>query len=219
MATQVTPVSQQIAWLLQDNTNKYLNDTGDLSAPEAYNHAASPWTSDYSGNDQQRVVFDLTTEANTFLLKFWGRPASTPPDPYPSSTIYAGLGAVWGISKLVNQLVSPTTTEYLGEYLGKFELVVGRDQVASGTLLPDTEDPEGAATWISEINILEDRSIFPAFRVIGQQGDAAPVLAFDSMGYSQIIVEMRSTLPAGFSRAGYDTASAPTDLGCLRRVL
>lgn len=211
MATAVTPVSQQIAWSVMDDTELFLDDTGDLSDPKSYNHTdtASNWQSRFSPNSDQRVRIDLATEANSLLLKFYGHPFSALSVATPGF-VYVGEGAVWGVSELVKQ----TTTEYVGDYLGRFELIVGNDTVTSSNIL--STDPDTA--WVREIAVTEDRSIFPAMRIVGQQGDAAPVLVFDSMGYSQVIIELRCKLPAGFQSPGL-TPGAAGGLGFLWRVL
>lgn len=38
MATAVTPVSQQVAWTVQDPANDYFDQSGALSDPETYAH-------------------------------------------------------------------------------------------------------------------------------------------------------------------------------------
>lgn len=122
-----------------------------------------------------------TTESNNVLLKFYGNPASSAIVTLPS-TVRTGLVGIWGVSELNGG------DEYIGDYLGKVMIEVGSKGVDSSTVLPAAGD---VAYWIRHIGVQDDRALFPGMRVVGEQDEAAPVLVVDTMGYSQLIIEMR----------------------------
>lgn len=95
-----------------------------------------------------------------------------------------GLVGVWGVSALNG------ATEYVGDYLGKAMIEVGSKEVASSAVLPDSGDTY-PAFWVRHIGVQDDRALFPGMRVVGEEGEASPVLVIDTMGYSRLIIEMR----------------------------
>jgi len=212
MADEVIPVSQQSQWRVsQSGSDKYFDQSGDVSAPGTYTHTtdSDPWPSALTGSNQ-RIRIDLQAmQANNLALKFFGAPASVYPQ---SGDQVEGLAAFWGVSQMTDGAQTPTI-EYAGEYLGKVRLAVGKTAgVTSQTsILPATPAP----FFVREIAVLEDHSIFPAFRIVGQEDEAAPILVFDTIGYRHVIVEMRRQAPG---QTGITTVAA-TDLGFLYRVI
>lgn len=214
MATKVTPVSQQVAWTIQNPANAFFTDSSALSGPDAYSHTddiGNDWPTTLTGTGQ-RVQIDLSggsSEANNLLLKFYGNPASAALDT-PPTTVETGVVAIWGISELNG------ATEYMGDYLGQLAIDVGSKLIDVSAVLPDDNDDD-PGYWVRRIEVQNDRSLFPAMRVVGQEGEAAPVLVVDTMGYARIIVEMRLTAAGG---GGSTWSPVAADyLGFLYRLL
>lgn len=206
MTDPVYPVTQQTAWTLAaQGTTVYFTSTSDLSDPSTYTYAkaSSPWQTDFSGNDQ---YFALTPaiESNNLALKFIGNPAS--PALSTVGSRVRGLVGVWGIS----ELLAGGDPEFLGEFLGSAVLEVGLVQSTGTAILPDGGASGPMAKFVRSITPKVDRSLFPGFRVVGQEEEAAPVLLVDSMGYHQFIIEMRCRPEVG---------TAASNLGFMYRFL
>lgn len=221
MADEVIPVSQQSQWRVgKEVTTKYFTGTDALSDPGAYVQTddLANWATDLLATSGQRVLVDLTSlEANNLALKFFGAPASTWPGTGQSLKQYEGQVALWGVSEMTDDASPTPNIEYAAEYLGKLVVVVGKTAgvvPVSNPILPDTPAPY----FVRQILVQEDHSIFPAFRIVGEEGEAAPILVVDTIGYSRVIVEMRrqtgpdAGLPAG-------VVEAATALGFLYRVI
>ena len=218
---EVIPVSQQSQWRVgKETTTKYFTDDDPLSDPGGYVQTddIGNWATDLIVTNGQRVLVDLTSlEANNLALKFFGAPTSTWPGTGQSLKQYEGLAAFWGVSEMTDDATPTPNIEYAAEYLGKIVVVIGKTAgvvPVSDPILPATPAPYFAR----QILVQEDHSIFPAFRVVGEEGEASPILVFDTIGYSRVIVEMRlqtgpdAGLPSG-------VVSAATDLGFLYRVI
>jgi hypothetical protein len=201
-------------------TPDYIDQQGSPSAPSFYNHTNnfSLWAPSFSGTGQ-RARIDLTptdAEANSLLLKFYGNPGS-PSLQTTSGVVRVGQAAVWGVSLLEGD---QQADEYMGDYLGLLQLTIGNDTLGDGDsgILPDG-NPYPAAAWVREVLILEDRSLFPAMRIVGQEDEAAAMLVFDSIGYSYVIVELRCEVPAGYIPPPGMTSARPSGLALTWRVL
>lgn len=136
------------------------------------------------------------------LLKFYGNPATT------STVARTGLVGLWGVSELNG------ATEYVGDYLGKAKIVLGEKEIDSSAVLPDSGDTN-PGFWAREVGVQDDRSLFPGMRVVGQEGEAAPVLVVDTMGYTYVIVEMRRAVVT----TSLQTTNSADFLGFLYRYL
>ncbi len=202
-------------WRLNNPQPANLNE---LSTPEYYTFNSVPWLSKLSedGNDdqRQRIVVDLSgDESNQILLKFFGTPQSTPA---LANKARVGMGAVWGVGELANG----TDTEYLGEFLGRFELTMGAEAATGSNVVPSD------AIFGRRCTVVADRSMFPGFRAVGEyplsQGSGgsealvapSPVLAVDALGYTAIIVELRGQFPLGSAKS-----ATATKLGFAYRTL
>lgn len=173
--------------------------------PDTYAHTDTftDWQTVLTTGQTQRVRLDLTSvESNNLILKFFENPATT------STTGQTGLVGIWGVSELNG------ASEYVGDYLGKAMILVGEKEVDSSAVLPHSgsSDP---AFWVREIGVQDDRSLFPGMRIVGQEGEAAPVLVLDTMGYTHLIIEMRRVAVG----TGLQTSNAALFLGFLYRFL
>lgn len=220
MPDEVIPVSQQSQWRAgQDGSTKYFDDDNPLSDPGAYVHTddLADWATDLTISNGQRLLIDLVAlPANNLALKFFGAPASTWPGTGQTLKQYEGQVALWGVSEMTDD-AEPANIEYAAEYLGKLVVAVGKTAGVVPTtnpILPGTPAPY----FVRQILVQEDRSIFPAFRVVGEEDEASPILVLDTIGYSRVIVEMRmqtgpdAGLPAG-------VVEAATHLGLLYRTI
>ncbi|MFI4915377.1 MAG: hypothetical protein ACIAS6_02580 [Phycisphaerales bacterium JB060] len=184
--------TRQVAWTVAaDGSSKYFVPHGTpaagLSPPDAYTHAVSLWESQLGDIASQRLVVPVEADSSNVLLKFFGKPESKPAG-YPTQTdnnMYMGIGAIWGVSEL-----NATPTEYLGDWLGQFDVTIGTHDIGSSTSLP----ADGVFGRRATVRV--DKSIIPGIRAIGSQGEAAPVLVADGLGYTHLIVELRCVQPA-----------------------
>lgn len=226
MASQRTSVSTPVSWLVAaDDTRKlFLPASGaanNLSAPEAYNHAATLWNSVLATSSGQSAAQSLVIPvppdlASVIIMKFVVEPNSaTAGGP---GTMYLGIGALWGVAALVDDRVEPAATEYVGEHLGQFDLTANDTDIGSSTLLPT-----GGPAFARRTTVRVDRASLPGLRVVGERGEASPVLVAGAMGYTHVIVELRCKLPANVDGVFYPvspipaTDAAPTGLGVLYR--
>lgn len=196
MATRVNPVTERTDWTapFDNTTNPYFTDTNGLSDPKAYALATTAWNTSFTGNSQLLVVTPAA-ESNNLALKFLGKPESVAAEA-TTGNVYRGQGAIWGISKLVKS----STTEFVAEFLGSFDLTVGTVSASASSILPNgTQGDE--AFFCREIAPRVDASLFPGMRVVGQQGDASPILLIDSMGYHQFLIELKCNDPVGSTPA------------------
>ncbi|MFG0283963.1 MAG: hypothetical protein ACF8R7_06030 [Phycisphaerales bacterium JB039] len=196
-----TLISAQNAWQpwFSEGNNQFFTSDEDLSDPEAYLHATSPWTSDLAPatDDQRLVVSGTDFAANNLELSFIGKVPQTGDAPYHA------IGALWGFSKLVEP-----DGDYFARYLAQFELVLGTADRASGSsILPS------GAKFVRAITPTVDRSLFPGIRITGQEGQAAAVMTLDAIGFFGFILELRAKKPAGAD------GSAMSAVGALRRVV
>ncbi|MEQ9095696.1 MAG: hypothetical protein RIE32_05480 [Phycisphaerales bacterium] len=211
MTTQYTTTSK-IAWTLATDGagGKYFVPHGTtpeamgLSAPDAYAHAENLWADQLGDIADQRLVIPVDSNANNAMFKFIGKPGSTQPTGSdPGGDIAMGIGAIWGVSEL-----NAGTNEYVGEYLGQFDITIGYDEIGSGTTVLPTD-----GSFSRRATIRHDRSMIPGFRTTNVQGDSSPVLVVDSFGYSRMVVELRCVQPANSSKArpgGYAWGNADT---------
>jgi hypothetical protein len=204
----VFPVTQQTDWTLAaEATTVYFTSTATLSDPDAYTYASasSPWQTALSGSDQ-RFVFTPGVESNNLLLKFIGSPASA--SLATAGARVRGVFGLWGISEL-NSSGSP---EFLGEFLGSAVIEIGTVEATGTAIMPNgSGTPIGPLVkFARSITPKVDRSLFPGFRVVGQEGEACPTLLVDSMGYAQFVVEMRRQAEGG---------TAADDLGFMYRFI
>jgi hypothetical protein len=149
-------------------------------------------------------VITPSVESNNLALKFLGSPTSSPLT--TPTTRYRGVVGIWGIGAVTNS----TDTEYLGEFLGSAMVEVGRQNVSGTAFLPSGGSTGPLAYFCRLIQPKIDRSLFPGFRVVGQEGEASPILILDSMGYNQFIIEMRCLA---------EGETAADDLGYLYREI
>lgn len=225
MAALRTTVTNQVAWTIAEDGSgdPYFvrrgteDEDNPLSDPGFYAHKDSIWTDLLGDADHQRLVVPVAEDGNTVLLKFFGDPASTnPTGSDPAGSVPMGIGAIWGVS----ELVQGGTTEYVGDYLGRFDLTVGNHAVSSSTVLPTSP----AAAFGRRATVQVDRAMLPGLRTTGVQGDAAAVLVADSLGYSHLVVELRCARSRWWSTnrnyKGYGAPNivAASKLGFLYRV-
>ncbi len=151
-------------------------------------------------------MFTPGIESNNLLLKFFGSPTSAAITT-AGSRIRGGVG-LWGSS----ELISGVNPEFLGEFLGSAVVEVGTVEAAGSDIMPSGggTPPGPIANFCRAITPKIDRSLFPGFRVVGQEGEACPTLRVDSMGYSQFVIEMRRQAEGG---------TAADDLGFLYRFI
>lgn len=181
----VYPVTQQTAWTYaEEGGTVYFTSTDPLSDPDTYTYSKTGWSTTLTGTDQYYVI-DPSVESNNLALKFVGTPASA--TIASAGTRRRGVVGVWGIS----QVVSGGNTEYLGEFLGSAVVEVGTVAATGSAFLPNGSGSDAVAVFCRSIEPKVDRSLFPGFRVVGQEEEACPILLIDSMGYDTFIVEMR----------------------------
>lgn len=77
----------------------------------------------------------------------------------------------------------------------------------SNPILPSSPAPYFAR----QILVQEDHSIFPAFRIVGEEGEASPIIVSDTTGYKYVIVEMRCRLPVGASGGPFAIPDVDTE--------
>jgi len=236
MATPRTSVSPTTAWRVAtgptgSGDSAYFlriipdgSPFNELSGPERYTFSTSPWIGQLASASvdevHQRVVLDLVqAESNQLLLKFFGSPESNPQPSFVSARV--GVGAVWGISEASDG----TDTEYIGEFLGRFQLTMGAVQAAGSAIFPPIA-PGEPAIFGRRCTVVADRAMFPGFRAVGELPlstgqDASerlispsPVLAVDALGYTAMVVELRGRKLDG----GVDSQGA-TELGVAYRTL
>ncbi len=204
MATKVNPVTQQIAWTYAtEGANVYFDQTGALSDPQTYTYAATNWLSQL-GASPQRIVVTPSVECNNLALKFVGSPAYsvlTAP-----TNRYRGLVGIWGVS----QVSDGSNPEFLGEVLGSAMVEVGIVGASGSSIMPDGNGTPPEAYFCRIIEPKIDRSLFPGFRIVGNEQEACPILLLDAMGYKHFIIEMR------LSAEGQTAAS---ELGFLYREI
>ncbi|MFG0286100.1 MAG: hypothetical protein ACF8R7_16910 [Phycisphaerales bacterium JB039] len=192
--TQVTGiVTLQEAWKALTLENSLFDTTAALSTPDAYAHATSVFT----GTTGSRVVITGIDESNILSLKFYGK------EPTTGSAPFTGQAALWGISKLEEG----ATTEYMADYLCSLALTLGTKDRASGSAIIPAN-----MKFVKEIAALDDTSLFPGLRIVGQKDNAAASMVLDAMGFWGYILEMTNV------KVG--TAGAATDeLGALYRLI
>jgi hypothetical protein len=178
----------------------FFTDDDPLSDPAAYAHLKTLPVTSLSGSGQ-RIVLTPIDECSAIAFKFIGKPASN------SSVPRMGIGAFWGVSKVV----AGTDTEYLAEYLGQFDLTMGE----AGLDGSGSDIFEAGTKWVRRFTVRTDRTLFPGERKVGEEGEASPVVVLDEMGYHAIIIELRNLKPDG---AAFDVQPT-TDLGVLYRIL
>jgi hypothetical protein len=181
-----------------------------LSPPGAYAYSKNIWLSTLASNtdagQDQRIVLDVSSEQSSLaLFKFFGRPDSDPEN--PSAQARSGMGAIWGVSALGGG--GPPDDEYLGDYLGSFELTQGAVQATGTTALPTSP----LAIFGRRATVSVDRAAFPGMRAVGEYPLSrevggqetlvapSPALVVDTLGYWRLIVELRSQVPIGASGA------------------
>ena len=220
MTTPVFSVSQQSSWTVAEapaaggGTEKYFmgfipvsTPWNRLSDPAAYAYSKVAWQgtvapSPTSTPQVQRMVLDISSsESNTAIFKFFGSPESDPNN--PSAKARMGMGAIWGVSNLGG--ANPPADEYLGDFLGRFELTQGAVPATGTSALPSTAHFGRRAT------VTVDRAMFPGMRSVGEYPLSrdvggtetlvapSPALLVDTLGYSTLIVELRAQLPLGSS--------------------
>lgn len=206
MSTPYVSVTPQTAWTLAEASDgssgtvsfflpvATSSDFVDISEPHAYAFATNPWVSQLkvSTDIRQYVVIDAPADGcQLAMLKFFGLPEAT-----PSSRVMA-RGAVWGLARLSGTEV-PETMEYIGEYLGRFDLTIGSSVATGSQILPKDGSDDSAFGRRATVQV--DRAMFPGLRVAGATSsipsNAGPVLLVDALGYHQLIVELRCYLPA-----------------------
>lgn len=191
----VYPVTQQTAWTYAEIAGTvYFTDTGALSDPDTYTYSKPGWSTSLTGSNELFVV-SPAVESNNLALKFVGTPASG--SLASAGTKRRGVVGVWGIS----EVVSGGNTEYLGEFLGSAMIEVGTVAATGSAFLPNGTGGDPAAVFCRSIVPKIDRSLFPGFRVIGQEDEACPILLIDSMGYDQFVIELRCQAEGGTAAA------------------
>lgn len=185
MTDPVYPVTQQTAWTYAtQGANVYFDEAGALSNPQEYTYSKLGWTSSL-GSTGQRIVITPSVECNNLALKFVGSPVS---DPLTMPTDrYRGLVGIWGVSEVTNG----SATEYLGEFLGSAVVEIGIKGASGSAFLPSGSGTPPEAYFCRLIEPKIDRSLFPGFRIVGQEQEACPILILDAMGYTQFVIEMR----------------------------
>lgn len=203
----VTPASNDLVYFESADGS----DFEQPSEPAHYAFATSPWQSQIKTTTdiRQRLVIDAPPgECSLAMLKFFGRPAST------SSAAFA-VGALWGISQLSDG-GDPETIEYLGEYLGQFDLTMGTVTATGSDIL--TQEGVGDGIFGRRATVRVDRAMFPGMRSVGSgstiPSNAGPLLLVDCFGYSQLIVELRVVLADGGEDGG---GAAATQAGFVYR--
>lgn len=221
MGTPYASVTPQTAWSLAEAPDGAggtvalfqpivaTSELADVSEPSAYAFATSPWQSQLKTTTDIRQYIALDTPGDGFqvaMLKFFGFPEATP------SSRAMGRGAVWGLARLSGTEV-PETMEYVGEYLGRFDLTIGAAVTTGSNILP--QDGSDDAALVRRATVQVDRAMFPGLRVAGATSsipsNAGPVLMVDGLGYHQLLVELRCFLPAGAE------GSQPDALGFMYR--
>jgi hypothetical protein len=167
MADPVAPITPQHPWRPFNATSDPFDTISALSDPKAY-AMGGPWSS-VAGS---RAVLSGVAEHNSLSLKFYGKPPASG-DPITAQA------ALWGIARYTED---DTNFQYLADVLGKFELTLGTADV--GTALPS------GMKFIKSINPVEDDSLFPGIRLVGQRGDAPASIVLDGTGYWGYLLEM-----------------------------
>jgi hypothetical protein len=214
MATAQTPVTTQHAWAVaRDGAGDAYFDGDDApSKPGAYNHAASLWASQIGGAaDGQRVVLPVLTNSRNMLLKCFGDPASSAAG--GGGSMRFGVGAIWAVAAIQGSGANPPV-EYMGDFLGRFDVTVGNDQVGSSGILPSSPAPSMGR----RATVRLDRAAYPGLRSVGVGGEASTLLVMDTAGCSYVIVELRCALPPDIASTGASTGAGSPSLVAATRL-
>jgi hypothetical protein len=191
MASLVAPVTNQHPWRPFNAPSGVFNTTGALSNPEAFAHTDTLW----DPTTGSQAMISALPEHNSLSLKFYGKPP-TSGDPI------TGQAALWGIARFTQ---NDTTFQYQGDVLGRFELTLRTAAVVTGIL------PSGMK-FIKNINPVDDDSLFPGIRLVGQRGNAPASIVLDGTGYWGYMLEM-TNVKVGTS------GEATEELGAVYRLL
>lgn len=205
MGTPESSVTMKTAWTLAEDSGgaayfSQIDENSEFygpSPPGTYAFETTIW------DDQLRTTTDVRQRlviptpsggCQLAMFKFFGILPTSPGTPDRAFAV----GAIWGVSELVKPNPPEDFIEFVGDYLGEFNITLGTSRSTDSDIIPESDSRDGYFGRRCSVQV--DRASFPGFRVAGHPtsvpSQAGPVLLVDGFGYSHMIVELRCIQPS-----------------------